>query len=274
MVVFIVTVPPGATPGDHPFASGRVTQPISAQDKSPIAGSVFPIQGAEDLIATLQDVISVRVIASPGGGIDAIHVLVTAGTPAKQVVRNIESALMAQLGLQVDHRKISVATTTRRSDADKIDYTAGSSTVVTTPAARPGRPIYFEDVEVRGSRARGITCRVTLSSGDNQYAGEAEEGVQNERSRIDVAARATIAALGAMTNIAGTFSLEGVRVINAFDRDFVFAAILVRHGREQMLLTGTCEMRDSTETASVLAVLDATNRWIVPALEASGVAIR
>jgi len=115
---------------------------------------------------------------------------------------------------------------------------------------------------------------VTLSSGDNQYAGEAEEGVQNERSRIDVAARATIAALGAMTNIAGTFSLEGVRVVNAFDRDFVFTAISVRHGREQMLLTGTCEMRDSTETAAVLAVLDATNRWILPALEASGVSIR
>src|SRR3989442_14003125 len=29
----------------------------------------------------------------------------------KQVVRNIESALMAQLGLKIDHRKISVAQT-------------------------------------------------------------------------------------------------------------------------------------------------------------------
>ncbi|MFM8780731.1 MAG: hypothetical protein ACKOFO_04545, partial [Gemmatimonadota bacterium] len=104
---------------------------------------------------------------------------------------------------------------------------------------------------------RGITCRVTLSSGDHQHAGEAEEDVQNERSRVDVAARATIAALGAMTDIAGTLALEGVRVISAFDREFVFAAITVRHGREQMLLSGTCEVRDSIETAAVLAVLDA-----------------
>lgn len=269
MVVFILTVPLPDTEGGSPFRPRRVTQPISASERSPIAGTVLPIQRAEELISTLQDVVSVKVVASGAGAIDAIHVLVAGETPAKQVVRNIESALMAQLGLQVDHRKISVATTTRR-----VDYTAGSTTVMTAPAARPGRRIYFEDVEVRGSRARGITCRVTLSSGDNQYAGEAEEGVQNERSRIDVAARATVAALGAMTNIAGTFSLEGVRIVNAFDRDFVFAAIAVRNGREQMLLTGTCELRDSTETASVLAVLDATNRWILAALEASGLSIR
>lgn len=266
MVVYILTVPTEATLGDHPIAPGRVTHPISAHDKSPIAGSVLPIQGAQDLIATLQDVISVRVVASATGGIDAIHVLVTSGTPAKQVVRNIESALMARLGLQVDHRKISVAMTTRREDVDHSGYAAGSPATVATPQVPAGRPIYFEDVEVRGSRTRGITCRVTLSRGENQFAGEAEETVQNDRSRIDVAARATIAALGAMTSIAGTFSLEGLRMINAFDRDFVFAAVSVRHGREQMLLTGTCEMRDSTETAAVLAVLDATNRWIIPAL--------
>jgi hypothetical protein len=27
-------------------------------------------------------------------------------------------------------------------------------------------------------------------------------------------------------------------------------------------LTGSCEVRDSAETASVLAILDATNRWM------------
>lgn len=257
--------------GVHPIGPARVTQPISASERSPIAGTVLPIQRAEELIATLQDVVSVKVVASGAGAIDAIHVLVSGDTPAKQVVRNIESALMAQLGLQVDHRKISVATTTRRPDASggTVERSAPSK-----GAVRPGRPIYFEDVEIRGSRTRGITCRVTLSSGEAQFAGEAEEGVQNERSRIDVAARATVAALGAMTEVPGTFALEGVRMISAFDREFVFVGLSVRHGREQMMLTGTCEMRDSTETAAVLAVLDATNRWIIPALEATGVVLR
>jgi hypothetical protein len=177
---------------------------------------------------------------------------------------------MAQLGLQVDHRKISVATTSRRADGEGPQVPEPTASGIRQVDLRPGRPIYFEDVEVRGSRARGITCRVTLSSGAVQYAGESEEGVQTERSRLEVAVRATVAALGAMTEVAGTFSLHGIRLITAFDRELILAGVTVRDGREQRLLTGTCELRESMETAAVLAVLDATNRWILPALTSSG----
>ena len=248
-------------------APGTVTHPHqqSAPQNSPIAGSVLPLQRAEELIASLQDVVSVRITATDSGSVDAIHVLVTGDTPAKQVVRNIESALMAQLGLRVDHRKISVAATSKRA-------TPMAATVAVPPAveelapARASRPVYFEDVEVRGSRARGVTCRVTLRIGTEQFAGEAEEGLQSDRSRVDVAGRATLVALGMAQPLSGLFSLEGVRVITAFDREFVFAAVMARQGREQVMLTGSCEVRESSETAAVLAVLDATNRWMGPAV--------
>lgn len=242
-------------------------QPQGDSQTSPIAGSVLPLQRAEELIASLQDVVSVRITATDSGSVDAIHVLVTGDTPAKQVVRNIESALMAQLGLRVDHRKISVAATSKRP-------TPMAATPSVAPAAEPAaqkmsRPVYFEDVEVRGSRARGVTCRVTLRIGGEQFAGEAEEGVQSDRSRVDVAARAALIALSLAQPLTGLFSLEGVRVINAFDREFVFAAVMARQGREQVMLTGSCEVRESAETAAVLAVLDATNRWMGPAVAAS-----
>jgi len=248
------------------LAPGTVTpqpQPQGASQTSPIAGSVLPLQRAEELIASLQDVVSVRITATESGSVDAIHVLVTGDTPAKQVVRNIESALMAQLGLRVDHRKISVAATSKRPTP-----TAAS---IAAPVAEPvpsklSRPVYFEDVEVRGSRARGVTCRVTLRIGGEQFAGEAEEGSQSDRSRVDVAARATLVALGMAQPLSGLFTLEGVRVIAAFDREFVFAAVMARQGREQVMLTGSCEVRESAEPAAVLAVLDATNRWMGPAV--------
>jgi hypothetical protein len=57
-------------------------------------------------------------------------------------------------------------------------------------------------------------------------------------------------------------ALDGCKVIDAFEREFVFVGVTARVGRETMLLTGSCEIRDSPETAAVLAVLDATNRWI------------
>jgi hypothetical protein len=231
-------------------------QPSGAGQGSPIAGSVLPLQRAEELIASLTDVVSVRITATESGSVDAIHVLVTGDTPAKQVVRNIESALMAQLGLRVDHRKISIAATSKRTPS------AGGAVVTEAPVSKVGRPVYFEDVEVRGSRSRGVTCKVTLRIGAEQFAGEAEEGLQSDRSRVDVAARAALMALSMAGPVAGLFSLEGAKVVTAFEREFVFAAVMARSGREQVLLTGSCEVRDSAETAAVLAVLDATNRWM------------
>ncbi|MFZ9898247.1 MAG: hypothetical protein ACO3F5_02265 [Gemmatimonadaceae bacterium] len=223
-----------------------------------IAGSVLPLRDAEALIATLQDVTSVRITATPTGGIEAVHVLVSGVTPAKQHVRNIESALMARLGLKVDHRKISIAATASRPAGD------ASATVLPpspTSVQVPGRHVYFEDVEIRGSRARGVTCRVTLRVGGESYAGEAEEGVPSDRNRVEVAARAAVAALGLAVTARGVLALEGARVLSMFDREFVFVGLVVREGREQKMFTGTCEVRDSVETAAVLAVLDATNRW-------------
>jgi hypothetical protein len=244
--------------------------PQNASLASSIAGSVLPLQRAEELIASLTDVVSVRISATESGSVDTIHVLVTGDTPPKQVVRNIESALMAQLGLRVDHRKISIASTSKRPTPTG----AASATPSEEPAAQKvGRPVYFEDVEVRGSRARGVTCRVTLRIGAEQFAGEAEEGLQSDRSRVDVAARAALMALATAGPVAGLFSLEGAKVITAFEREFVFAAVSARSGREQVLLTGSCEVRDSAETAAVLAVLDATNRWMGPAVAAGALAV-
>ena len=242
-------------------------QPNSAGGSSSIAGSVLPLQRAEELIASLTDVVSVRITATESGGVDAIHVLVTGDTPPKQVVRNIESALMAQLGLRVDHRKISIAATSKRPTPTGGTGSQAAEEIAAGKLA--GRPVYFEDVEVRGSRARGVTCRVTLRVGTEQFAGEAEEGSQSDRSRVDVAARAALMALSMAGPVAGLFTLEGAKVIGAFEREFVFAAVLARSGREQVLLTGSCEVRDSAETAAVLAVLDATNRWMGPAVAAA-----
>lgn len=234
------------------------SMPSSAENSS-IAGSLLPLRKAEELILSLTDVVATRITATDSGSVDAIHVLVMGQIPAKQVVRNIESALMAQLGLQVDHRKISVAATTQRAaPAEDVPVAEVSQPGVTVAS----RAVYFEDVEVRGSRSRGVTCKVTLRIGSEQFAGEAEEGVQTNRSRVDVSARAALMALSLSGPAGGIFSLEGVKVITAFDREFVFAAVMARSGREQVLLTGSAEIRDSAETAGVLAVLDATNRWM------------
>jgi hypothetical protein len=229
----------------------------------PIAGSDLPIKRAEELLATLPGVVAVRIIAGEGGTVDEIHVLTTVDVAPKQTVRNIESALIAHLGMRVDHRKISLATTVEVPRGGR--GTPTSSEAVAAPAAEipdtGRRRFYFEDVEVRRSRAKGVTVRVTLRKGEESSVGEAE-GVDGELSRLELAARATLMAITSAQKGERTIGLAGVQPIEAFGREFVFVGVTARFGREAVLLTGTCEVRESHETASALAVLDATNRWV------------
>lgn len=60
---------------------------------------------------SLPGILSVRIVARPGGEIEEVHLLTTTEVSAKQTVRNVESALKARFHLEVDHRKISVAQT-------------------------------------------------------------------------------------------------------------------------------------------------------------------
>jgi hypothetical protein len=86
--------------------------------------------------------------------------------------------------------------------------------------------------------------------------------MESERSRVELAARATLAAICEAEAGKRSLALDGVRMVDAFEREFVFVGITARVGRDTAFLTGTCEVRDGAETASALAVLDATNRWI------------
>lgn len=229
---------------------------------APFAASAFPLQRAEELLASLPGVISARIMADVAGTINEIHVLTSLDVAPKQTVRNIESALIAHLGVRVDHRKISVATTV---EPERTRARTAETQAVAVPAAEPeaasGRRLYFEDVEVRRSRAKGVTCRVTLRKGESSFAGEAD-GMENERSRLELAARATLAAIAEAEEMQGLLALDGVRRIAAFEREFAFVAVTARMQRMTAMLTGTCEIRESLETAGALAVLDATNRWL------------
>ena len=265
-----------------------------------IAGSVLPLRQAEELIATLPGVLSVRIVPNETGAVEEIHVLTTDMVLPKNSVRNIESALMAQLGLRVNHRKISIATTLGATGAADLPPALPASTVMSmpaggapsssppaaTPAATPTatlaampaampaamlaastvrRVLTFEDLEVRRSRLRGVVCRVTLSLDGQVFVGESE-GQESEQSRIELAARSTLLAIvcASQATMGGerSLALEGATTIDAFDREFIFVSVAARVGREPVVLTGRCEVRDSAETSAVLAVLDATNRWM------------
>ena len=234
-----------------------MSAPANVSAPAPFAGGALLMQRAEELLDSLPGVVSARIVADGSGAISEIHVLTTLDVAPKQTVRNIESALIAHLGVRVDHRKISVATTATPPRPQLRVAERAEPPVEDTSARR----LYFEDVEVTRSRSRGVTCRVTLRKGDASFTGEAE-GMENERARMELAARATLEAIASAEGLQGLLALEGVKAVAAFDHEFAFVAVTARLQRTTALLTGSCEVRESLETAGALAVLDATNRWL------------
>ncbi len=251
-------------------SNAPASAPARAVDGEPsIAGTVLPIQRAEELLGTLPGVLNVRIISDASGEVSEVHVLTTTSVSPKQTVRNVESALLAQLGMRVSHKKISVATSEGPA-ADAIRAARMTPPIGISLPLLPDEPpmakstkrrLYFEDVEVRRSRASGISCRVTIRQGDDVFVGEAS-GMESDRLRLDTASRAAIAAVQQADAGGRALVFEGAKLIEAFDREFVFVALTTRFGRESALLTGSAEVKDGVETASVLAVLDATNRWV------------
>jgi len=158
---------------------------------------------------------------------------------------------------------IEAASTTPVSVRSRVDSSARNVMVSgppTTPTASEVMPTTAA-TEVRGSRSKGVSCRVTLRKGEESYIGEAH-GIEGDRSRLDLAARATVFAIGSAEGRDGQLAVEGVKVMEAFDREYVFVGVTVRSGRDSQLLVGNCEIKGSGETASALAVLAATNRWV------------
>lgn len=233
-------------------------RPDGSKTAAPAAQEGMPdpwgVRRAENLLTTLEGVLSARVVTTPLGEVSEIHILAQAGLQPKQLVRNIESALLAHLGLKVDHRKISIAQTAEVKPIETLEKSA-----VRERAMQRG--ILFEDLVVQpGNRPQRATVVVTLSTAGRQQSAH-HESADTPRGRVESAAKATV---GALEGLLEKFSLavESVQMVEAVDRNVVFVAVQGMGGRDSVLLTGTAEIRQSPERAAVYAVLDATNRWV------------
>ncbi len=232
---------------------GRAERP---DPTPPSDGDPWDLRRAELLIASLKGVLSARVVASPDGEISEIHVLAEAVPTAKQVVRNVESALLAQLGVKLDHRKISVAQT-----AEVLPIEAMEERVALETARK--RAVVFRRVEVTPTQGTDrVTVTVTLEH-DGSELTAVEDAGDARKMRVLAAARAAVGILDRLMQ-AGTVDLAGANLLEAFDASVVLVGLHVLEKRETRLNVGSCVIRGSAEQAAVLAVLDARIRQIGP----------
>ena len=224
----------------------------------------------EEHLVSLPGVTLARVEVRPNGEIVGIHLMVAAGVDTSSLINTVDDTLRTTFNLNISPEQIFIAhvnarsgTSPARSAEPGASFEQRRSSDIFTgegDAGRVGRTVYFEDLEVRRSRVSGITCRVSLRKGALVLSGEVT-GASSERSRAELASRATMAALGAADVAAQTAAIEHVLLVDSLERRYVVVAVAARRGRDMVPLTGVCEVREDVETAAVLATLSATNRW-------------
>ncbi|HEU5051006.1 MAG TPA: hypothetical protein VFU00_11810 [Gemmatimonadales bacterium] len=240
-----------------PFSSRQpapTAQPPRGAASDPIPDP-WGVRRAENLLTSLEGILSARVVTTPLGEVSEIHILAQSGLQPKQLVRNIESALLAQLGLKVDHRKISIAQTAEVKPLEALEQQAVREQVLR-------RTLLFENLSVAPSRRpHRIMISVTLSYRGATETAE-EESSDTPRSRVEAAAKAAVTVLDRLlASSSASVALEGAKIVDAFDREFAFVGVQGLGGRDSLLLTGSAQIKESAERAAVFAVLDATNRW-------------
>lgn len=243
---------------------------------------------AEDLVRSLPGVLSARVIASPEGAVQEVHVLSNTDLSPKQTVRNVESAFAAHFQVDLDHRKVSVA---RVEDPPMPANQQLSESVVslvvddedqpdpasvdrdTAPEAATvqseGRILYESH---RNETEQGNRVRVSVLL---SYRGEEHEGsavsANLPRARMEAAANATLRAVEAVAASQRedsdgapmvALALDGVKVVSAFDRDFSLVAVHALAGRDIVALAGASVVHDRADAAVIMSTLQATDRWV------------
>lgn len=238
--------------------------PEETEAKAVVGLDPWGLRRIERLLLGLDGVGSLKIVPDGHGGIDEIHVLSAADLTPKQIVRNIESALLAHFGLQIDHRKISVARL-RGPDLSHIAALEQASEappgVAAAPAAVLEHRLVLKGLHIERNAGQQVTCRVEIQDGDAVHSGESV-GPDFEKGRLEVAAAALLEALQGCSEDGVHLSLQGISRLESLGRSFVVALVGAAEGRRGVTLAGISYIADSPEEAAVLACLHATNRWL------------
>ena len=196
----------------------------------------------QELINDIEGIVSSKVKLDDMGNLVEIHALADKSRNAKQIVRDIQSAVTARFNLELDHRIISIA----QLNCDSVVH-------------REMR-IVFKGMEV-ASKGLEIDVKVILSHGEKDYCGS-QKGINTTTSINRTIAQATLKALTDFLNIGEIFVVEDVGTLNIAKTNVVVVAVTcVDKNGEQLLIGSSMNLGDIKE-AVVKATLDAVNRRI------------
>ena len=178
-----------------------------------------------DMIKKIDGILHVK-IQFDEETIKEIHIVAGNNRSAKQIVRDIESTLLAVFDYEIDRKIISIA---------QID----------TEIVKPIKRIKYEGLSI-GNEGEIHSC--------------IKQCIKTTRNRYNIIARTTIGAIEEITKGKYIFDVQDTFVIDSKEISFACVIVnMIEKGKEDHLI-GTALIRDDINEAMARATLDAVNR--------------
>jgi hypothetical protein len=203
----------------------------------------------EAALGQIAEIKAARVVPAPDGTIAEIHVLALPTKAPKQLVRDIESTIMARFAIPVDHRKISIAQLGRDVLSDTEEPERPS-------AVRP--KIMSINASVAGVHS---AATVTIEIDGETFVG-ASSGPASQTARARQVALATLDAVSQYVAESTIFALEDVTVVQLGREKVAVACVTLVTGFGEQSFSGSALVRQNEKDSIVRATLDAINRRI------------
>ena len=237
-------------------------------------------RATEDALRRLRGVSSAHIVLDVNNQIAEIHIIANGDRQPKQIVRDVETTVLAMLHVKVDHRKISVAQIDEKG-GDPVEDTVERSAFrpKITPPPRPAIEELAEDSRAGStslaldalSRLRfmgmnlqvsGSGCQATvelsrgrvLSTGDSSGPGPGKGALRS-------LAEATLGAVMHCYQDGPAFVLEEIAFTSLGQKEIVLVSVSFQRGREVIQLLGSTFVGVDPQQAVILATLDAINRF-------------
>ncbi|HHU49419.1 MAG: hypothetical protein ACOYEH_03425 [Caldicoprobacterales bacterium] len=198
------------------------------------------IESYQELLNKIPGIINTRIIVGEDGNLKEIHVLSDLSRGPKQIVRDVQSALIAGCNLSVDHKIISVA----QVEDNRIGIQEFR--------------LAIDSIQVFSRKGKMEAC-VLLKNDDQVYEGIAVGG-NSALGRLRVVAEAVLRAIHKFLNQEFLFVLSDVVRINLADRKAIAVSILHFSSQGEEYLSGLAFIRNDENEAVVKASLSAINR--------------
>lgn len=194
----------------------------------------------EELVSKINGVIQVKIVPE-NDEIKEMHILAGSLRSPKQIVRDIESSLLATYNYRIDRRVISIA------QIDTVDY-------------KEIKRIKLGGISMN-SCGNEIEFTVRLENEDEEFAGS-QKGIKTTSGKKKVIAQATCKAVEKVIGQAPLFDVQDVVINTCKEITYVSVVINILENESEEILIGSAIVRNDLNEAIAKATLDAINRKI------------